>query len=75
MSAKKAFRIQIEHSLSAAQAETLLDLVSTLVAAEVAHSWKGGGDPCDIPVIEAELALARAKLDAFVTRLVAKNGG
>lgn len=34
-----------------------------LIEAEVAHSWKGGGDPGDIPDIEIELAQARAQFE------------
>lgn len=29
----------------------------------VAESWKGGGDPASIPAVDAELALALAKLN------------
>jgi hypothetical protein len=34
--------------------------VTRLIKAEISDSWKGGGDPSDIPDIERELAEARA---------------
>jgi hypothetical protein len=37
----------------------LREAVKRLVKAEIDDSWKGGGDPDDIPGIERELELAR----------------
>ena len=37
--------------------------IKRYVDAEVADSWKGGGDPDSYPEIEAELERARALLD------------
>jgi hypothetical protein len=37
-----------------------------LVKAEVNYSWRGGGAPADIPVIERELALARKRFKEAV---------
>lgn len=38
-------------------------LLQRLIDAEVADSWKGGGDPADIPEIEQELREARAAFE------------
>lgn len=43
--------------------------VQRLVDAEVADSWKGGGDPADIPYIEQELEIARMKFDSLMGKL------
>jgi len=51
-------------------AAQLSELIKKHVDAQVADSWKGGGDPSDIPIIEAEAELARVKLIAFIERLV-----
>lgn len=45
------------------QAARIKRAVTRLIKAEVADSWKGGGDPNDIPAIEAELKLARKHFD------------
>lgn len=34
-----------------------------------ADEMKGGGDPIDIPEIEANLAKSRARIEAFILRL------
>jgi hypothetical protein len=43
--------------------------VRRLVKAEVADSWKGGGDPADVPEIEAELKSARRALRNLLERI------
>lgn len=43
--------------------------VKRLIDAEVADSWKGGGDPADIPYIEQELEIARMKFDSLMGKL------
>lgn len=43
--------------------------VKRLINAEVADSWKGGGDPADIPYIEQELEIAQMKFDALMGKL------
>ena len=35
----------------------------------IAESWKGGGDPADIPVLEAQLELARTKLERHIDKV------
>lgn len=47
----------------------LMQLVREYAEAETADSWKGGGDPVDIPLIEAQLELARVRLEAHVTKM------
>jgi len=71
---KRMPAIQIRHGLSKELGEQLMKLVGEHVQAQVAESWKGGGDPTDIPIIEAEAALAEAKLVKFVTNLVREGG-
>lgn len=46
--------------------ETLEELCQQLADAQEADSWKGGGDPDAIPVIEAELELAKLKLRTHI---------
>lgn len=41
-------------------------LIERYGSALVADSWKGGGDPDDIPDIEYELEKARAKLELIL---------
>lgn len=40
--------------------------IRRLVLAHEADSWKGGGDPDDIPAIERELKAARKALNALL---------
>lgn len=56
--------------MNGTQAQCLKKLVIELVKAAVAESWSGGGDPADIPALEAQLALAQAKLDHYINHLV-----
>lgn len=51
------------------QAHKLERLIQLVVDAEVANSWKGGGDPADIPEIEAALTIARMRLKKLITEL------
>ena len=47
----------------------LVRLIQQYAAASVAESWKGGGDPDDIPVLEMRLRLTRAEVNAELARL------
>lgn len=49
--------------------ETLEELIQQLADAQEADSWKGGGDPEYIPVIEAELELAKLKLRTHIDHM------
>jgi len=51
------------------QAKQLRAAVRKLVRAEIADSWKGGGYPEDMPIIEADLIVARAQFDAILHSL------
>ena len=62
-----------EHTPNQSAAEALRKVraaVRGLVKAEVADSWKGGGDPEDIPLIEERLKHAKQKLDAALMMYV-----
>lgn len=48
---------------------TLRRAINTYTAAELANSWKGGGDPDDWPAIELRLKRARARLDLLLRAL------
>lgn len=48
---------------------TLRTLIGEYRDAAVAESWKGGGDPAEMPVFEALLKLAETKLDAHIERM------
>ena len=49
------------------QLKRLQRAVRRLVRCSVDHSWKGGGDPADIPRIEADLFKAKIALNALFT--------
>ena len=51
------------------QSDHLVNLISDYVSASIDDSWKGGGDPAEIPEIEANLALASKKLNEYLTLL------
>lgn len=44
----------------------LAQLITKYADAAIDDSWKGGGDPDSIPVIEAQLQLAAAELTAHI---------
>jgi hypothetical protein len=44
-------------------------LIDAYSDAAIHDSWKGGGDPSDIEVIELRLKLADAELGAYLTKL------
>jgi hypothetical protein len=50
-------------------ADKLRRAIRRLVRAEIANSWKGGGDPEDIPVIGEELHAAKTRLSVLITQL------
>lgn len=43
--------------------------IRILVRAEIADSWKGGGRPEDIPIIEQELKSARCRVAVLLARM------
>lgn len=46
--------------------DELIVRIQAYAEARVADSWKGGSDPMDIPIFEAQLALETAKLMAHI---------
>ena len=62
--------IHVVSSISAEQADNLRTLINEFTGASINMSWAGGGDPLDIPLLEATLALAEAKLERFIANLV-----
>ena len=44
--------------------------IRRLVKAEIANSWKGCGNPADIPAVEKELKLAKAALNRAIAECV-----
>lgn len=48
---------------------TLRRAIIAYTAAAIADSWKGGGDPDDIPAIEQRLKRAHARLDHLLRAL------
>lgn len=65
--------VQIVHALSKQQAAELRRLIGAFVRESLSDSWKSGGDPDDVPVIEAELAASKARLERFIIHLM-KSG-
>ena len=55
--------------LSKAQASRLRTLIREHVKAQIEDSGKGGGDPADCPIIEAEALTAERKLHDYIKRL------
>lgn len=51
----------------------LMRRVDRLIAAHEADSWKGSGDPDDIPEIEHELLAAQRDLDSYLYKSVKRN--
>ena len=49
--------------------KTLEFHIQELVDAEIAASWKGGGDPADIPYIEKELREAKENMVKILDRI------
>lgn len=51
------------------EADQLRKLIEEFRDTEVADSWKGGGDPADVPFIERELEVAKTNLEQFIHKL------
>ncbi len=51
------------------QANHLKTLIRQLVQAELADSWKGGGDPDDVPDIEKELIKCKRQIKQYIEHL------
>jgi len=55
--------------MTADQEKKIRLIVSRLIAAHVADSWKGASDPLDVPQIEAEREKAEALFESFIRSL------
>ena len=55
--------------LNLQQRNKLVRRINKLIKAEIEDSWKGGGDPADIPIIEVEVKFARERLMHELDRL------
>ncbi len=55
--------------MTGTQAQRLKRLIDERVKAAIAESWSGGGDPADVPALEAALKLAEAKLEHYINHL------
>ena len=55
--------------MSPKDAKQLKDAIRRLVRAEVADSWKGAGDPDDIPLIKEDLRRAKVRVLALLARM------
>lgn len=70
MKAKKSAKAKTATAKKKAKSPNKWEQLSTLIQeyadAQEADSWKGGGDPDAIPVVEAQLQLARARLNAHI---------
>lgn len=49
--------------------ETLGALIEQYRDAAIGESWKGGGDPADVEIMEARLTLARAELNGHIQQM------
>ncbi len=54
--------------MTPSQAATLKKAITALCKAAIADSWKGGGDPSDIPLIETDLECANLRVQSLLTR-------
>jgi hypothetical protein len=54
--------------MSPLEAKKLKRAIRQLVLAEIADSWKGGGYPEDIPIIEEELRRARIRVSVIIAQ-------
>lgn len=54
--------------MTPAQAQALKVAIRRLVLAEIANSWKGGGHPEDIPIIEEDLRVARIRVTSLLNK-------
>lgn len=56
------------------QWQMLRIMINTYVEHSIADSWKGGGDPHDVPVIEAQLKLIKAQLMTHIDKMKREFG-
>lgn len=61
-------------TITSKQAKELRKRIAKLVKAEVADSWKGGGNPADKPIIEEDLRIANKRLREYIVTLQLPDG-
>ena len=61
--------------MTPAQAQALKVAIRKLVLAEIANSWKGGGNPEDIPIIEEDLLNARLRVTSLLNKYIVFTRG
>jgi hypothetical protein len=49
--------------------DKLRTLITDYVDAAVAESWAGGGDPIDVPILAARMALTKALLEQHINQM------
>lgn len=49
--------------------DTLRTLIGAYAKASIGESWKGGGDPLDLEVLELRLKLAELELNNHISRM------
>lgn len=49
--------------------DTLTALIAQYRDAAIDESWKGGGDPADVEIMEARLILAQAELSGHIQQM------
>lgn len=59
-------------TLTRKQTDALRRKIERVVAAAVEDSWKGSGDPDNVPEIERELRVAQQNLENYINRLESK---
>lgn len=47
----------------------LIHMIDNYAVASIAESWKGGGDPQDVDVLEMRLKLTRLELEAHIAKM------
>ena len=47
----------------------LTNLIQVFADASIAESWKGGGDPLDVPILELQLELSRVILNTHILKM------
>lgn len=59
--------------LTQERARRLRSLIIAFANASIVDSWKGGGDPDDIPQVEQDLKDAENRLEKYIKGLVDKQ--
>lgn len=55
--------------MNLSQQMKLLELIEAYSNAKVENSWAGGGDPADIPALEADLSTAYNEMTSYIQEL------